>query len=159
VEGVREAFGWGDSADDIAEAGTRVQDCIEIAQQRFNVHPDRIFVAGRSAGGTIAHRLGMEFPERFAGAISLGGQVPRGARLLKNINRARQLPLLLSVSPTQENYSTQQVMDDLRFLHCAGLSLSLRLYPDGDELTSVMLSDLNRWVMEQFTTNGTAAVS
>jgi len=154
AEGAREAFGWGDSADDIAEAGERVHDCIAIAQERFNVHPDRIFVAGHSAGGTMAHRLGMEFPERFAGAISLGGRVPRGMRLLKNINRARRLPLLLSVSPTiesdveghVENYSTQQVISDLRFLHSAGLTLSLRLYPEGDELTTVMFSDLNNWL-------------
>jgi len=159
VADVRGAFGWGDSADDIAEAGDRVQDCIAIAQERFNIHPDRIFVAGYSAGGTMAHRLGMEFPRQFAGAISLGGRVPRGSRLLKNINQARQMPLLLSVSPTTEKYSTEQVMDDLRLLHSAGLSLSLRLYPDGDELTTVMFSDLNHWVMEQFCPTSAASAS
>jgi hypothetical protein len=41
-------------------------------------------------------------------------------------------------------------MADLRLLHCAGFSLALRLYPEGDELTTVMLSDVNRWIMESF---------
>ncbi len=159
VEGLRNAYDWGNSADDLAEAGERVQHCIAIAQERFNVHPDRVFIAGHAAGGTLAHRLGLAFPEQFAGAISLGGPVPRGSCLLKNINRARNLPLLLAASPREEGYSTEQVKDDLRFLHSAGLSLSLRLYPAEDELTTVMFSDLNHWVMEQFCSASTAQAS
>ena len=96
----------------------------------------------------MAHRIGMEFPELFAGAISLGGPVPRGSRPLRHINRVRQLPLLLAVSPDQ-NYSINKVMEDLRFLHSAGCSLNLRLYPEGDQLTTTMLSDMDCWVMEQ----------
>jgi len=149
VEGLRGAYSWGDSAEEIAEAGERVRDCIAIAQERFNVHPERVFIAGHAAGGTMAYRLGMEYPNLFAGAISLGGPVPRGSRPLKNINAARKLPLLLSVSPAEEQYPTAQVMDDLKFLHYAGFSLSLRLYPEGDGLTTAMFSDLNNWVMEQ----------
>ncbi len=155
----RGAYTWGDSAEEIAEAGQRVRDCIAIAQERFHVHPDRIYVAGHAAGGTMAYRLGMEYPDLFAGAISLGGPVPRGSRPLKNINAARQLPLLLSVSPTKENFTMPQVLDDLKFLHYAGLPLSLRLYPEGDELTTRMFSDLNKWVMKQFCSPSIAAAS
>lgn len=159
VDGVPHAFSWGESVDDIAEAGERVQECIAIAKEKYNIHPERVFVAGHSDGGTMAHRLGMTYPEQFAGAISLGGRVPRGSRLLKNFNRARQLPLMQAVSPNQDVYSTEQVMDDLRFLHSAGLSLALRLYPDGDELTTTMFSDLNEWVMEQVCPSSVATAS
>lgn len=162
VKGGFGSYHWEHSADAIAEAGERAADCIAIAKERFNIHPDRIFIAGHSTGGTMAHRLAIEFPEQFAGAISLGGEVPRGSHLLKNINQARQLPLMLAVSPAEESdvesYSINRVMDDLRFLHCAGLSLSLQLYPEGDELTTVMFKDLNTWVMEHFCpTNATTA--
>jgi phospholipase/carboxylesterase len=150
---------WEETTAGISEASERVEHCIALARQRYNVHPERIFIAGYSAGGTMAHRLAMQSPERFAGAISLGGQVPRGSHLLKHINRARQLPLLLSASPTAEKYPTEQVMADLRFLHCAGLTLSLRLYPEGDDLTTVMFQDLNTWVMEQFCTPSATASS
>lgn len=146
----RGAFDWGESPNDIVEASDRVQQCIDLAKQQFRIHPERIFLAGYATGGTLAHRLGMELPGQLAGAISLGGPVPRGGRPLRNINQARQLPLLLSVSPDAETYSTDQVMDDLRLLHHAGSRLSLRLYPDGDGLTTTMLSDVNDWVMEQF---------
>jgi phospholipase/carboxylesterase len=150
------AYGWDETADGITEAREQVDACVADAQLRFNIHPKRIFLAGHSTGGTLACRLGLENPERYAGAISLSGRVPRGLRLLRNVNRARNLPLLLSVSPTVENYTTDAVMDDVRFLHAAGMSLDVRLYPDGDDLTNVMFKDLNRWVMEQALGNGTA---
>ena len=141
-------FTWGQSTGDLAEASARVRDCIELAKDRYHVHPERIYIAGHAAGGTMAHRIGMEHPDLFAGAISLGGPVPRGACPLRNINQARKLPLLLAVSPNAKNYSNEKVMDDLRLLHYAGFSLSLRLYPEGDQLTTTMLSDVNAWVME-----------
>lgn len=145
---IRGAYTWQDSHAGISQAIERVEECVELAQERFNVREDRVFIAGHCSGGTMAHRLALEYPERFAGAISLGGRVPRGSHLLKHFDRVRTLPLLLSVSPSEENYEIDEVMNDLQFLHLAGLSVSLRLYPEGDELTTVMLSDLNSWVME-----------
>jgi phospholipase/carboxylesterase len=146
---VRSGYCWGESQDDVVDAAERVESCIAYACQQFNVHPDRIFLAGYAGGGTLALRLGMEYPEMVAGAISLGGPAPRGLRPLKRINAARKLPLMLAVSPGQ-TYPLQGVMDDLRLLHGAGFSLALRLYPEGDELTTVMLADVNRWIMESF---------
>ncbi len=163
VDGGNRTYNWDDSADGIFEAGQRVADCIAIAKERFNIHPERVFIAGHSTGGTMAHRLGMEFPEQFAGAISLGGQVPRGSHLLKNINRMRQFPLLLSVSPEEasreESYTLEHVMDDVRFLHYTGMPLSLQLHPEGDELTTTMFEDLDGWVMGQFCPSSTATAS
>ena len=146
---IRGAYSWGDSQDDIVDAAERVESCIAFAREQFTVHPDRIFLAGHASGGTLALRLGMEYPELVAGAISLGGPMPRGLRPLKRINAARKLPLMLAVSPGK-SYPLDGVMDDLRLLHCAGFSLALRLYPGGDELTTVMLADVNRWIMESF---------
>jgi len=152
-------FSWGTSANEIADASDRVEECVEIAEALYNIHTERIFVAGYSTGGTMAHRLALQFPERFAGAISLGGRVPRGAHLLKNINRARKMPLMLAVSPDDGRYGTEAVMDDLRFVHSVGLPLALRLYPEGDDLTTTMFSDLNCWVMEQFCPTSAVAAS
>lgn len=145
----RGAFTWGDSSADLMDAAERVEYCVEFAKEHFHVHPKRVFLAGYSTGGTLALRLAMESPDLVAGAISLGGAVPRGNRPLRRINDARKLPLMLSVSPG-ENYALDEVMDDLRLLHFAGFSLALRLYPEGDELTTTMLTDVNRWIMDNF---------
>jgi phospholipase/carboxylesterase len=40
-------------------------------------------------------------------------------------------------------------VSDLRLLHSAGFSLALRQYPGDDELTTAMLSDMDRWMMER----------
>ncbi|MCA9230413.1 MAG: hypothetical protein KDA57_07165 [Planctomycetales bacterium] len=153
VEGIRGAFTWNQSPSSIETAMDRVRQCVETAQERFRIHRERIFIAGYAAGGTMAIRLGLEYPDQFAGAISLGGAMPRGSRPLKRIAEARKLPLLLSVSPSGssdlDGYSLDQVMADVRLLHSAGSSLSVRLYPEGDGLTTVMLSDVDNWIMER----------
>jgi pimeloyl-ACP methyl ester carboxylesterase len=141
-------YGWELTPSAVAEAFQRVRHCIEVAHGQLNIHGKRIFVAGYGEGGTMALRVGMEHPELFAGAISLGGRVPRGGHAFRRINEARRLPLMLSVSPTEERYSKQQVMDDLRLLHSGGFSLSLNLYPEEDVLTDIMLADINSWMME-----------
>ncbi len=153
----RRIFGWRQTAGEVADAGEQVRECLDIARSRFNVHPERIFVAGRGDGGTMALRIGMEYPELFAGAISLGGRVPRGGNAFRRINAARRLPLMLSVSPNAEEYTNQQVMDDLRLLHCGGFSLSLRLYPEGNGFTETMFADLNVWLLESFCSTSVSA--
>jgi phospholipase/carboxylesterase len=151
----RRVYGWQQTSGDVADACQRVRDCVEIARNQFNIHADRVFVAGYGEGGTMALRVGMEHPEIFAGAISLGGRVPRGSNAFRRINAARRLPLMLSVSPCEQGYAGSQVMDDLKLLHSGGFSLELRLYPEGDSLTDTMLTDLNKWIMEQFCPSAT----
>lgn len=140
-------FGWEHTPSAIAESCQRVRHCIEAASNHMNIHKNRIFVAGYGEGGTMALRIGMEHPELFAGAASLGGRVPRGSHAFRRINAARRLPLMLSVSPVDGEFSKQEVLNDLRLLHSGGFSLSLNLYPEGDSLTDAMLSDLNSWMM------------
>jgi phospholipase/carboxylesterase len=146
----RRIYSWRQTAGEVADACQRVRECVEIAQDQFNVHADRIFVAGHGAGGTMALRVGMENPELFAGAISLSGRVPRGANAFRRIKDARRLPIMLSVSPTEGHYTSEQVKEDLRLLHCGGFNLTLRLYPEGDMLTDHMFADVDSWIMEHF---------
>lgn len=141
-------FSWGSVSVDAASAAERVDDCINYAKEFFNIHPERVFLAGRASGGTMALRLAMEYPELCAGAISLGGRMPQGSRPLKRINECRQIPLMLAVSP-DESLPLDDVLSDLRLLHYAGFSLALRIYPEGDELTTTMLADMNTWIMDQ----------
>ncbi len=140
-------YDWAYSSDNVAEACQRVRECIDVARDQYHIHPRRIFLAGYEAGGTMALRVGMELAELFAGAASFGGPVPRGCHAFQRINTARELPLLLSVSPDEHQYSDNQVMSDLRLLHSGGFRLNLRLYPGHDDLTDCMLSDFDHWMM------------
>ncbi len=139
---------WSDSPEAVGEAAERVRDCIDLATERFNIHGQRVFIAGFGRGGTMALRLAMESPEWFAGAASLSGPMPQGNCPLRRVNAARRLPLFLASCRDSREYSPAHVSADLRLLYAAGFSLALRQYPCPSELTTAMLSDMDRWLMD-----------
>jgi phospholipase/carboxylesterase len=143
------AYAWEQSPLAIGEAGERVRQCIDAACERFNVHAHRVFIAGNGCGGTMALRLALQYPEWFAGAASLGGPMPTGHAPLGRVNDARTMPMFLASCRESSEYPPARVADDLRLLHAAGFSLALRQYPGEHDLTTVMLSDLDRWLMER----------
>lgn len=142
---------WGQSEVDILEAQGRTTACIELAQQRANVHNQRIFIGGFADGGTMALRLALRMPQLFAGAFSLGGGLPQSHQPLINVDRARALPILLAHGAESGDFPTGRLCGDIRLLHSAGIGLAVRQYPCGDELTTQMLSDLDTWLMERVT--------
>ncbi len=144
-------YTWLHREADVALAQTRVWDCITLARTRYHIHPERIFLAGFDAGGTIAFRLGMMHPEQFAGVLSLCGPFPRCGTPLGRLPEARRLPLFVACGRQSQRYAEEHVCDDLRLFHCAGLDITLRQYPCGQRLSRDMLADANRWIMELVT--------
>lgn len=147
----RKGMEWRQSERDIDAAEAAVFSCIDQVTDRFNVAPHRIFLAGYSTGGTMAFRLGLRHPQQFAGVLSLGGSFPSGNMPLARLSQARKLPLFIAQGRDADNYSIDRSCDELRLFHSAGLSVTLRQYPCGDELTTHMLSDMDRWIMERVT--------
>jgi phospholipase/carboxylesterase len=133
----------------IAAADAAVSEAIQLARQEFSIHEERVFLIGHGDGGSMALRLALQSPHRFAGAASLNGRLPRRHCLLRNINDLRSLPLFVASTREYQGYPELAVCSDLRLLHSAGCSVSLRQYPGDDDLTTCMLADVNRWVMEQ----------
>jgi len=144
----RGRFGWRQSGDAIEAAQSRISDCITIAEERFNIHPQRIFLVGRGTGGTMALRAAWTDPDRFAGVVAINGPLPSRLSPLRRVNEVRRVPCLLATSRDSQAYPSDRVCQDLRLLHVAGCTVALRQYPGGDDLTSNMLSDLDRWLME-----------
>jgi polyhydroxybutyrate depolymerase len=62
---------FGSTVDDVAYLNAVVDDM----SARYNVDPRRIFVAGHSNGGFMAHRLACDSAGRFAAAMALAGDV------------------------------------------------------------------------------------
>jgi phospholipase/carboxylesterase len=141
-------YDWQQSAEAIVASETLVARCLAAAARQFNVHPRRIFLAGRGSGGTMAVRLAWNDPTRFAGVVSLNGPLPCSLQPLRQINELRQVPCLLAMSRDSRLYPQSRVCSDLRLLHSAGCTVALRQYPGSDELTHDMLSDMDRWIME-----------
>ncbi|HET6880898.1 MAG TPA: alpha/beta hydrolase-fold protein, partial [Pirellulales bacterium] len=124
-------------------------DAVELAQTRFHIASRRIFVAGYDGGGTMAFRLAMDYPQRFAGVLSLCGRFPSGQTPLKRISLARQVPVFLACGRDSRRYASAEVCEHLKLFHSAGMNVSLRQYPCGHEMVPAMLGDMDRWMMEQ----------
>jgi phospholipase/carboxylesterase len=132
-------------------AWRRVHQAIDVARQRYNVHPDRIFLAGLGDGGTMALRLALSEPELFAGVASIGGAFPRNCAALSRLSAARDLPLLIMRGLESTDYPESQMCDEIRLFHAARMQVHLRQYTCGDDLIVPMLRDLDSWLMEQVT--------
>ena len=58
---------------------------------------------------------------------------------------------MISHGRDSQKYPVDQVCADLRLFHSAGMKVTLRQYPCGDEITTKILSDLDAWTMERVT--------
>jgi len=141
-------FTWGEADQSLVSAEQRVFDCIEAATNKFHIASHRIFLAGFEAGGTTAFQIGFRNPDRFAGVLSLGGPFPLNRTPLTRLDEARSLPLFIAQGRDSELYTIERTCEELRLFHVAGLSVTLRQYPCGDELNTQMLHDMDSWMME-----------
>ena len=144
-----ETYGWLQSDEHIQQAQQSIFDIVELVSGKFHVSSQRIFLTGHDQGGTMALRIALSHPAHFAGAVSLCGRFPTGGTPFGNLVAARRLAVFLGTGRVSREYPAAQVCEDLRLLHAAGLSVTLRQYPCGDELMPQMLSDLDRWIIEQ----------
>ncbi len=163
----QEDYRWEQTTAHIDQAEQRIFDSIESVTGKYNFSHRKIFLAGFDCGGTMALRVAMNNPSRFAGAISLGGPFPqgpfpqgpfpqgpfpRGQQPLGNLAAARRLPVFLAAGRKSKTYAEAHVCSDLRLLHSAGISITLRQYPCAQEISPQMLQDVDRWIIEQITT-------
>ncbi|MBI2824684.1 MAG: dienelactone hydrolase family protein [Planctomycetia bacterium] len=140
---------------EVPQAERRLFAALETVRGRFNVSPRRVFLAGFDCGGTMAFRLAMNHPTRFSGVISFGGEFPVGGTPLARLVEARQVPIFLACGRQSQRYPSTVVCDNLKLFHSAGMNVTLRQYPCGQELACRMLADMNRWIMEIVTGSAT----
>jgi phospholipase/carboxylesterase len=155
----KQCWGWSQSVEHVREAEQRIFECIEDAEERFHIAPSRLFLAGADCGGTMAFRVAMNHPARFAGVLSFGGAFPQGQKPFGQWNEARRLAVFLAAGRDSDEYPADKACDDLRLLHSAGMSVitfrqyaSLRQYSSRSELAPQVLRDVDRWIIEQITT-------
>jgi phospholipase/carboxylesterase len=144
-----QGFTWPQSGEHVGRAEQAFFDALDEARKKFHISPRRIFLAGADCGGTMAFRLAMRHPTRFAGVLSLGGAFPLGGTPLMRLADARRVPIFLATGRTSRLYPPETVCENLKLFHAAGMNVDLRQYPCGDELMPVMLSDMDRWIMQQ----------
>ncbi len=141
-------FEWSLAPSSVQKSQQAISECISVACEKANINSRRIFIGGYGSGGTMALRLGLMNPHRYAGILSLGGSFPEHSNSLANIKQSRSTPLFISHGRDSSDYPVEQMCEDLRLYHISGFSVTLRQYPCGDELSTQMLSDMDAWMME-----------
>jgi phospholipase/carboxylesterase len=143
----RLGYAWGPDGQCDALIEDYVFRAVEQTRRSYHVHSERIFLAGFCEGATLAYRLGLTFPERFAGAIALNGALPRRGLLLR-MPEVRQLRVLIGHGIANAIVPLHTARSDFRLLYTAGLDVRMHTYPANHRLHPNMLRDINRWVMD-----------
>ncbi len=143
---------WEQDEASIDYAADAVLSAVDFARARTSVCPRRVFVAGYGAAGTMAFRVALTHPDVFAGVASINGPLPEGTTPLGCWSSSRHLEVLWSHCRRSREFDQELLCRQLRLLHVAGFSVTLRQYPGGDELINTSLADFNRWIMQMIDT-------
>ncbi len=167
VRGVRAAdsvghrFDWHDSPAAIQAAHEAVAETIEQACSQFSIHDSRIVLAGYGSGGTMALRIAMRQSEQFAAVVSLGGKMPHGGQAINALSqlRRRRLAMLWAWAAENPRFNPNSLRSDIQLAMMIKASLEVRQYPTDDEMDTVVLSDVNQWIMRQVIADPSGASS
>lgn len=143
---------WEQEPETIDLAHDSIFAAIDSASMRFNIASHRIFIGGAGAGGTMAFRVALERPEIFSGVISIDGPLPDRQKPLGQWSECRELPVFWAHSRHSEAFAQDDLCQQLRLLHVAGFSVTLRQYPSDRCLNPKTMSDMNSWIMETINT-------
>jgi phospholipase/carboxylesterase len=144
----RPGYSWGlDGGDVMVEE--YVFRAVEQTRRHYHVHSERIYLAGFCEGATLAYRLGLLYPDKFAGVVSLNGCIPRRGGPLLRLPEVRQLRVLIGHGIANAIVPVTLARNDFRLLYTAGLSVRMHTYPANHRIHRDMLRDINRWIMQQ----------
>jgi phospholipase/carboxylesterase len=145
----RLGYGWGADSRTQSLVEDYLIRSVEHTRRNYHIHSERIYLAGFAEGATVAYRLGLLFPERFAGVISLNGLLPREGRPLFRLPQLRELSVFIGHGIANVFMPLSSARQDHRQLYTAGLNVRMRTYPTTHRLHLDMLRDINRWIMER----------
>jgi phospholipase/carboxylesterase len=124
---------------------------VRRARRALHVHSERIYLVGHGEGAAVAFRLGLTFPERFAGVISLNGWLPGGFRAFARLKACRSLRILAVHGQWNNRVPIERARRDVATLRNGGLRVAFQSYPCGHRLVRRMLSDVDNWLINQCT--------
>jgi phospholipase/carboxylesterase len=142
-------YTWGPDGQCNALIEDYVFRAIEQTRRNYHIHSERIYLAGFCEGATLAYRLGLSFPEKFGGVISLNGTLPRRGGPLFRLTQMRQLRVLIGHGIANAFVPLATARRDFQLLYTAGVEVQMHTYPATHRLHTDMLRDINRWIINR----------
>jgi phospholipase/carboxylesterase len=143
----RAGYSWGQEDAPDATVEEYVMRAVEQTRRSYHVHSERVYLAGFCEGATLAYRLGLSFPERFAGVLSLNGTMPRRGCPLLRLADLRGLRVFIGHGIANAVVPLALARRDHLLLYTAGLSVRMHTYATTHRIHPDMLRDVNRWIM------------
>jgi phospholipase/carboxylesterase len=142
-------FDWGENSSSLESAERSVLEAVNRAAKQYSVHAERIVLAGYRHGGSMAMHIAMQNPELFSAAISLGGEFRLRSEMTVDRERLRErrLPMLWQHSICGQRYDEQKLALEIQAAASVKMRLEIRQYRNEDEMNTVVLSDLDHWIM------------
>ncbi len=138
-----------------SEPMTRLEDGIFAAIREtralLHVHSERIFLVGHGEGAAAAYRLGLSFPERFAGVVAVNGWLPDDFQALARFDALRGFPVLAVHGAWNSRVPLDHAHRDVATLRAGGLQVAFQAYPCNHRLGADMLADVDTWIMNHCT--------
>jgi phospholipase/carboxylesterase len=124
---------------------------IRQTRRTLHVHSERIYLVGIGEGASVAYRLGLSYPERFAGVVAINGWIPAGFRPLGRLKACRELRILVVHGEWNGRVPIHSARRDVSTLRAGGLRVAFQSYPCAHRLTSPMLADVDTWLINHCT--------
>jgi phospholipase/carboxylesterase len=143
------AFTWGSDGLTDATIEDYVFGAVLQTRRHYHVHSERIYLAGFCEGATLAYRLGLTFPDKFAGVISLNGCLPRRGGPLLRLPEVRSLRVMIGHGIANPVVPLSMAKADHRLFYAAGLDVTMRTYLSNHRIHVDMLRDVDHWIMQR----------
>ncbi len=140
-------FTWSLEPELLLQTEQEILESVLQLRRTLRIHPDRIYLAGRGVGGTMALAVALNHPRRFAGVISLGGRCPELGQALANFRQLRNLRVLMSSVQQQGDAEQADLRAGLEALTDAGVSTTHLRYAGPVEDHVDALRDIDRFIM------------
>jgi phospholipase/carboxylesterase len=138
-----------------ADPVDRIEDglfhAVRNLRRSLHIHSERIFLVGSGEGAAVAYRLGLTYPERFAGVVAINGWLPGGFRPLGRLKACRSLRILVVHGEWNARAPITRARRDVAVLRAGGLNVAFQSYPCAHRITAPMLADVDTWLIHQCT--------
>jgi phospholipase/carboxylesterase len=141
------AFSWGADGPTDPVVEDYIFHAVLQTRRHFHVHSERIYLAGFCEGATLAYRMGLNYPEKFAGVISLNGHLPRRGRPLLRLPAIRSLKVMIGHGIANAIVPLSMAKADQSLLYSAGLDVDFHTYPSNHRIHARMLRDIDNWII------------
>ena len=155
--GPTRGFGWypirmGSAPDPAAleQAAANAEQFIESALSRYPISRRKMILLGFSQGGSMAYRLAMTNPARYAALVGLSTWfAPELKDLVKDREALQQLPTLIEHGRADDMIEIARARSSVELLRELRLPLTYREYDCGHEITADGLEDLNEFLQQK----------